>query len=59
MAFAVFDSVLFFDVVRDGFNSSEATDRAVEELRAVFEDPSSSLADPAGVWIEPLQGEGV
>lgn len=32
--------------------------RALEEVRATIEDPYSGLNDPAGIWVEPIQGEG-
>jgi diaminobutyrate-2-oxoglutarate transaminase len=32
--------------------------RALEEVRTTIEDPYSGLNDPAGIWVEPIQGEG-
>lgn len=31
---------------------------ALEEVRSALEDPYSGLDDPAGIWVEPIQGEG-
>ncbi|GAA0234793.1 aspartate aminotransferase family protein [Haladaptatus pallidirubidus] len=36
----------------------EAVDRALEEVRAILEDPYGGLANPAGIFVEPIQGEG-
>ena len=41
-----------------GLDPEVAKDRALEEVRAVLEDETSGLANPAGVWVEPVQGEG-
>jgi len=35
-----------------------AVDRALEEVRAIVEDPYGGLANPAGIVVEPIQGEG-
>jgi len=35
-----------------------AVDHALEEVRAIFEDPYGGLANPAGIFVEPIQGEG-
>ncbi|WP_255192203.1 aspartate aminotransferase family protein [Natronobeatus ordinarius] len=32
--------------------------RALEEVQAVLEDPYGGLANPAGIFVEPIQGEG-
>ena len=32
--------------------------RALEDVREVLSDPYGGLEDPAGVWVEPIQGEG-
>ncbi len=32
--------------------------RALEAVRAAIEDPYGGLANPAGIWVEPIQGEG-
>lgn len=31
---------------------------ALENIRELLEDPYSGLTNPAGIWIEPIQGEG-
>ncbi|WP_266082104.1 aspartate aminotransferase family protein [Haladaptatus caseinilyticus] len=36
----------------------EAVDHALEELQATLEDPYGGLANPAGIIVEPIQGEG-
>ena len=36
----------------------EAVDHALEEVRAIVEDPYGGLANPAGIVVEPIQGEG-
>ncbi|WP_129113460.1 aspartate aminotransferase family protein [Halegenticoccus tardaugens] len=36
----------------------EAIDRALEEVQAIVEDPYGGLANPAGIFVEPIQGEG-
>ncbi|GAB3039948.1 aspartate aminotransferase family protein [Natronobiforma cellulositropha] len=36
----------------------DAVERALEEVRATVEDPYSGLANPAGIFVEPIQGEG-
>lgn len=33
-------------------------DAALENVRDLLEDPYSGLANPAGIWVEPIQGEG-
>lgn len=38
--------------------SEEAVDHALEEVRAILEDPYGGLANPAGIFVEPIQGEG-
>ncbi|XVH33620.1 aspartate aminotransferase family protein (plasmid) [Haloferacaceae archaeon DSL9] len=35
-----------------------AAERVVEEVRETVEDPYGGLANPAGIWVEPIQGEG-
>jgi len=32
--------------------------RALEAVRDVLEDPYAGLTNPAGIWVEPIQGEG-
>jgi diaminobutyrate-2-oxoglutarate transaminase len=36
----------------------EAVDHALEEVQAILEDPYGGLANPAGIFVEPIQGEG-
>jgi diaminobutyrate-2-oxoglutarate transaminase len=35
-----------------------AVEHALEEVKAIFEDPYGGLANPAGIFVEPIQGEG-
>ena len=35
-----------------------AVDHALEEVQAIVEDPYGGLANPAGIVVEPIQGEG-
>lgn len=35
-----------------------AVDRAIEDVREILEDPYSGFANPAGIWVEAIQGEG-
>jgi diaminobutyrate-2-oxoglutarate transaminase len=38
---------------------SEITvEHALSEVRAAVEDPYGGLSNPAGIWVEPIQGEG-
>jgi len=32
--------------------------RALEDVRETLSDPYGGLEDPAGIWVEPIQGEG-
>ncbi|WP_137286552.1 aspartate aminotransferase family protein [Halorussus salinisoli] len=41
-----------------GKSSQEAVDHALEEVQAILEDPYGGLANPAGIFVEPIQGEG-
>ena len=43
---------------RQGKSEEEAVKHALEEVRATVEDPYGGLADPAGIFVEPIQGEG-
>ncbi|WP_416841362.1 aspartate aminotransferase family protein [Haloferax sp. DFSO52] len=36
----------------------EAVEHSLEEVKAIFEDPYGGLANPAGIFVEPIQGEG-
>lgn len=38
--------------------ADEEVDMALEELEIVLSDPYSGLTDPAGIWVEPMQGSG-
>ena len=39
-------------------SEEEAVERSLEEVRAAVEDPYGGLTNPAGIWVEPIQGEG-
>ncbi len=43
---------------RDGTSPEAAVDRALDEVRSIVEDPYGGLANPAGIVVEPIQGEG-
>jgi diaminobutyrate-2-oxoglutarate transaminase len=43
---------------REGRDPEASVERALEEVRATVEDPYGGLADPAGIFVEPIQGEG-
>ncbi|ADJ14150.1 aspartate aminotransferase family protein [Halalkalicoccus jeotgali] len=43
---------------RQGKTEDEAVKDALEEVRAIVEDPYGGLANPAGIFAEPIQGEG-
>ncbi|WP_435176437.1 aspartate aminotransferase family protein [Halorussus sp. AFM4] len=36
----------------------EAMERSLADVRSILEDPYGGLANPAGIWVEPIQGEG-
>ncbi|WP_101296946.1 aspartate aminotransferase family protein [Halegenticoccus soli] len=42
----------------DGGDEDELAERALAEVRSTLEDPYGGLANPAGIWVEPIQGEG-
>lgn len=44
--------------LRQGKTEDEAVKDALEEVRAIVEDPYGGLANPAGIFAEPIQGEG-
>lgn len=44
--------------LRQGRTPQEAVDHALEEVQAIIEDPYGGLANPAGIFVEPIQGEG-
>lgn len=39
-------------------NPHEKTNQALENVREILEDPYSGFTNPAGIWVEPIQGEG-
>ena len=43
---------------RLGVSPGEAVERALGEVREVLEDPYGGLSNPAGIWVEAIQGEG-
>jgi len=43
---------------REDRSPEESVDRALEEVRAIVEEPYGGLTDPAGIFVEPIQGEG-
>ncbi|WP_408957435.1 aspartate aminotransferase family protein [Natrinema sp. 74] len=46
------------DPFRQDKSPAEAVDHALEEVQAIVEDPYGGLANPAGIIVEPIQGEG-
>ncbi|MFC6954990.1 aspartate aminotransferase family protein [Halorubellus litoreus] len=36
----------------------EAVEHSLEEVKAIFDDPYGGFANPAGIFVEPIQGEG-
>jgi len=43
---------------QQGISETEAVDRALDQVRSTLEDPYGGLANPAGIWVEAIQGEG-
>ena len=43
---------------RQGLSDDEAREQVLSDVRELIEDPYSGIADPAGIWVEPIQGEG-
>ncbi|MFC7165184.1 aspartate aminotransferase family protein [Halospeciosus flavus] len=43
---------------QEGRDPEESVERALEEVRATIEQPYGGLANPAGIFVEPIQGEG-
>lgn len=39
-------------------DTEAAVENALSEVREIVEDPYSGLANPAGIFVEPIQGEG-
>ena len=44
--------------LRQGKEAEEAVEDALEEVRSIVEDPYGGFANPAGIFVEPIQGEG-
>ncbi len=44
--------------LRDEKPPQESVDHALEEVKEIVEDPYGGLANPAGIFVEPIQGEG-
>jgi len=44
--------------VRQDKPPQAAVDHALEEVKGILEDPYGGLANPAGIIVEPIQGEG-
>lgn len=50
---------LLADVVHAPYPRTDAeTAHALEEVQSILEDPYGGLTNPAGIWVEPIQGEG-
>ncbi|MDS0300514.1 aspartate aminotransferase family protein [Halogeometricum sp. S1BR25-6] len=43
---------------RDDKSPQASVDHALEEVQQILEDPYGGLANPAGIIVEPIQGEG-
>jgi len=43
---------------RQGVDPGEATERALESVKTLLGDRYGAMPNPAGVWVEPIQGEG-
>jgi len=43
---------------QEGRGPEESVDHALREVRAIVEEPYGGLTDPAGIFVEPIQGEG-
>lgn len=41
-----------------GKTPEEAVEHSLNEVRAIIEDPYAGLTNPAGIFVEPIQGEG-
>ncbi|RAW43910.1 aspartate aminotransferase family protein [Halorubrum sp. 48-1-W] len=44
--------------LRQDMDPQEAVDHALEEVQAILEDPYGGFSNPAGIFVEPIQGEG-
>lgn len=50
---------LLADVVHAPYpQTAEAVEHALDEVQSILGDPYGGLANPAGIWVEPIQGEG-
>ncbi len=43
---------------QQGLSPDESREMALNNVRELLEDPYSGMANPAGIWVEPIQGEG-
>jgi len=43
---------------QEGRDPDAAVENALEEVRSILLDPYGGLANPAGIFVEPIQGEG-
>ncbi|WP_435074530.1 aspartate aminotransferase family protein [Halorubrum sp. HHNYT27] len=43
---------------QEGRSPEESVEHALREVRAIVEEPYGGLTDPAGIFVEPIQGEG-
>jgi diaminobutyrate-2-oxoglutarate transaminase len=44
--------------VQQGLSGEAAVERSVDAVRDLLENPYGGLTNPAGIWVEPIQGEG-
>ena len=44
--------------LRYGGDPDAAREAAIENVTELLEDPYSGITNPAGIWVEPIQGEG-
>jgi len=43
---------------QEGRDPEASVEHALDEVQAIIEQPYGGLADPAGIFVEPIQGEG-
>ncbi|RBI60350.1 aspartate aminotransferase family protein [halophilic archaeon] len=43
---------------KHGVSEEEAMEQSLADVRSILEDPYGGLTNPAGIWVEPIQGEG-
>jgi diaminobutyrate-2-oxoglutarate transaminase len=43
---------------QEGRSPEESVEHALHEVRSIVEEPYGGLTDPAGIFVEPIQGEG-